>query len=187
MRGPRRRGEFADALMGDQPDFGFRRGPRGGGPGRGRRGDVRNAILALLTESTLNGYQVIQAVSEKTDGLWRPGAGSVYPALALLTEEGLIEPMDADGKKVFRLTEAGEAYVAEHAEELKDPWKQVAAPHEGLLDVRQEAMQLTMALKQVAMTGDPAQITAAREVLDGARKALYRILAGDAETDGSPR
>jgi len=185
MRGPRRR-EFAEALLGEQPEFGFRRGPRGGGPGRGRRGDVRNAILALLAESAMNGYQVIQAVSEKTSGLWRPGAGSVYPALTLLTEEGLIEPCDAGGKKVFRLTEAGTAYVAEHAEELQDPWNHVAGPHAGLLDVRQEMMQLTMAIKQVAMTGDPAQVKAAREVLDEARKALYRILAGDAPVPDQP-
>lgn len=184
--GPRRRGEDStEAFMGNPREFGFGRGPRGGGPGRGRRGDVRNAILALLTEQAMNGYQIIMAVSERTNGLWRPGPGSVYPALGLLTDEGLIEPVDADGKKVFRLTDAGGAFATEHADELKNPWDEVAGPHAGLLDVRKEMVQLSMAIKQVAMAGDPAQVTAARAVLDEARKSLYRILAGDNGEDDS--
>ncbi|WP_048553414.1 PadR family transcriptional regulator, partial [Nostocoides japonicum] len=149
------------------------------GPGRGRRGDVRNAILALLAEEPMNGYQVIAAIAERTEGLWRPSAGSVYPALGLLEDEGLIVQVEQDGKKVYRLTEEGTAYVTAHAEELTDPWARVASPHEAFLDVRQEMHALMVAVGQVAQAGDPAQVTAAKAVLADAKRSLYRILAGD--------
>ena len=133
---PGRRGRHHDRPRGRGPGFGgpagfgfeaFAMGPgfgparfarRGGrGPGRGRRGDVRNAILALLAEQPMNGYQLINEISERTNGLWSPSAGSVYPALGLLLDEGLIVDREIDGKRVHELTEAGRAYVAEHADE----------------------------------------------------------------------
>ena len=162
------------------------RGPRGGrggrrGPGRGRRGDVRNAILALLKDENLNGYGLINAISEKSNGLWSPSAGSIYPALGLLEDEGLIEPTQVDGKKVHQLTEAGKAYVAEHADELDEPWNKVAEPHRGFLDVRGDMQQLGMAVQQVVVTGDASQVVAARKILERARKDVYRLLAGDVE------
>ena len=162
------------------------RGPRGGrggrrGPGRGRRGDVRNAILALLKDENLNGYGLINAISEKSNGLWSPSAGSIYPALGLLEDEGLIEPTQVDGKKVHQLTEAGKAYVAEHADELDEPWNKVAEPHRGFLDVRGDMQQLGMAVQQVVVTGDASQVEAARKILERARKDVYRLLAGDVE------
>ncbi len=153
---------------------------RGRGPSRGRKGDVRNAILALLAEEPMNGYQLIQAISDKTDGLWTPGAGSVYPALGLLVDEGLTHEVEIDGRKAHELTDAGRTHVAEHAAELTDPWDQVTQPHQGYLDVRPEVAKLAMALKQVVMTGDQAQMTAARGILDAARRDIYRLLAGDA-------
>lgn len=178
-RGP----DFGEAFLGPFDGPGFRRG-RGRGPGRGQRGDVRNAVLALLIEQPMNGYQIITAIAERTEGLWRPSAGSVYPALGLLQDEGLIRPVDADGKKAFELTEEGSAYAAEHAEELTEPWAKVARPHEGYLDVRAEVGQLAMALQQVVHAGDADQIRAARAVLGDARRSLYRILAGDSPEQG---
>src|SRR6516162_1729546 len=66
-------------------------GPKFGGRGpRVRRGDVRAAILDLLGEGQpWNGYQIIQEIAERTQGVWRPSAGSVYPALQQLEDEGL--------------------------------------------------------------------------------------------------
>lgn len=156
---------------------GFGRGRRG--PGRGRRGDVRNGILALLTEEPRNGYQIMSEIEKRTDGLWRPSAGSVYPALGLLQDEGLIEQLTGENGKAFSLTDAGRNYAEEHAEDLTDPWAKVAQPLEGYLDVRREVGALALALKQVVLTGDKAQVEAARGVLDEARRGIYRILAGD--------
>lgn len=164
------------------------RGPRGGrggrrGPGRGRKGDVRNAVLALLAEAPANGYGLINQISDRSNGLWRPSAGSIYPALGLLTDEGLIAPVEADGKKLFELTDAGRAHVAEHAEELDEPWAKVAEPHRGFLDVRGDMRQLGMAVEQVVVAGDADQLEAARKILERARKDVYRLLAGDAPAE----
>ncbi|HET9127326.1 MAG TPA: PadR family transcriptional regulator [Propionibacteriaceae bacterium] len=158
---------------------GFRGRPGGRGPGRGRKGDVRNAILALLAEQPMNGYQLISAISDKTQGLWSPSAGSIYPALGLLTDEGLIREVEVDGRKANELTEAGRAYVEEHADDLEAPWDKVTGPHQGFLDVRPEVRQLAMAVQQVVMTGDRDQIEAVRRILDAARRDVYRLLAGD--------
>src|ERR1700704_5129922 len=91
-----------------------------GGPfgpfGRGRkarRGDVRTAALLLLAEEPRNGYQIMQELEERSEGLWRPSPGSVYPALQQLEDEGLIRSEEADGRRLYHLTEAGRAYVAE--------------------------------------------------------------------------
>ena len=71
--------------------------PRFGGRGpRVRRGDVRAAILDLLGEGReeaqpWNGYQIIQEIGARTQGVWRAIAGSVYPALQQLEDEGLIK------------------------------------------------------------------------------------------------
>src|SRR5919106_1034527 len=63
------------------------------GRGRGgRRGNVRMAILALLLERPMHGYEMISELEERTGGVWRPSPGSVYPTLQLLEDEGLIEP-----------------------------------------------------------------------------------------------
>ncbi len=158
---------------------GFRGRPGGRGPGRGRKGDVRNAILALLTEEPMNGYQLIGAISERSQGLWSPSAGSIYPALGLLTDEGLIHETEADGRKAHELTDAGRAYVEEHADEIKAPWDRVAGPHRGFLDIRPEVKQLAMAVQQVVMAGDADQIDAVRGILDAAKRDVYRLLAGD--------
>ena len=69
--------------LGD-PRMSGMRGPRA------KRGDVRAAALALLAEEPMNGYQIIQAIGERSDGVWRPSPGSVYPALQQLEDEGLI-------------------------------------------------------------------------------------------------
>ena len=155
------------------------RGPRGRrGGGRGRRGDVRRAILALLAEGPANGYQIMSGIEEKSDGLWRPSPGSVYPALNMLEDEGLIEPVTQDGRKAYALTEAGRVHVAEFGEDDK-PWDEVAGPRSGWLDVRAQAKALMTTVQTVASTGTPEQREQAREVLDRARRDLHRIMAGD--------
>src|SRR5450432_1778489 len=91
-------------------------GPGGGGRGRGRgrkarRGDIRTAALLLLAEEPRNGYQIMQEVEERSDGAWRPSPGSVYPALQQLEDEDLIRSEEIDGRKLFRLTDAGQAQL----------------------------------------------------------------------------
>ena len=77
------------------------RGGRGGGRGRHRvrRGDVRSAILALLDDRPMHGYEMITELEERTGGRWRPSAGSIYPTLQLLEDEGLVTAEQVDGRK----------------------------------------------------------------------------------------
>ena len=157
-----------------------------GGPswgGRMRRGDVRAAILALLKEEPRNGYGIIQEIEQRSEGLWKPSAGAVYPALQQLEDEGLIEPIDVAGRKQFRLTETGEAYVHEHADELGAPWEtKSSGPDEGIMGLFGLLRQVGMATVQVSQAGSQAQVGEARSVLNEARRKLYAILAADEKT-----
>src|SRR4249919_1945395 len=90
--------------------FGFggpRRGRRGGPGRRARRGDVRVAALALLSERPMHGYEMIQELEERTDGVWRPSPGAVYPALQLLEDQGFVTADAEAGKRLFSLTDTG--------------------------------------------------------------------------------
>src|SRR5918995_85985 len=99
---------------------------RGWSPGRGRhrvrRGDVRSAILALLDDRPMHGYEMITELDERTGGRWRPSAGSIYPTLQLLEDEGLVSAEEVEGKRVFSLTDSGREAVEERAES-KRPWE----------------------------------------------------------------
>ncbi|MGO9248085.1 MAG: PadR family transcriptional regulator [Solirubrobacteraceae bacterium] len=159
------------------------RGPRGRGR-KARRGDIRTAALLLLAEEPRNGYQIMQEIEERSDGVWRPSPGSVYPALQQLEDEGLIRSEELDGRKLFQLTEAGREFVAERGEDRPVPWEQMSG------DVSDQAHELgrlirevASAFTQVVRTGSEAQLGEARKVLTTTRKDLYRILAdGDPES-----
>ena len=88
---------------------------------RMKRGDVRAAILRLLAESSMHGYQIIHEIETRSGGAWKPSPGSVYPTLQLLADEGLIASKEAAGKRTFSLTDAGRA-VAEADASKPAPW-----------------------------------------------------------------
>ncbi|GGJ18180.1 hypothetical protein GCM10008938_00400 [Deinococcus roseus] len=152
---------------------------RGSGP-RVKPGNVRAAILALLSESPFNGYQIIQEIAQRSDNVWKPSSGSVYPALQQLIDEGLIQETVSEGKRAFALTEAGSLYCAEHPEEVSAPWKVVSeGVSDAVFDLRSALGQLFQATQQIAQVGTPEQAAQASKVLVRARKALYKLLAED--------
>ena len=77
-----------------------------------RRGDVRPAILAVLEDEPMHGYQVIRVLEERSGGRWRPSAGSVYPTLQQLQDEGLVRSEEVDGRRTYSLTDEGRTLVA---------------------------------------------------------------------------
>ena len=159
------------------------RGPGGRGP-RVRRGDVRAAILDLLGEGQAwNGYQIIQEIGERTQGVWRPSAGSVYPALQQLEDEGLITAAAGeDRRRNYTLTDEGRAYVQAHADQLRASWDAVTGSvDDAAMQMHNLTRQVAMATVQVAQAGSPAQVKQASKILADTRKALYRILAADDE------
>jgi DNA-binding PadR family transcriptional regulator len=149
---------------------------------RVKRGDVRAAILDVVAVEPLNGYQVIQQIAERTGGQWKPSPGSVYPTISQLEDEGLLVG-DPERGRTLRLTEAGEAYVAEHPEELAAVW----APFEELpaeeapdLSVlKNEVGQLMSAVWQILSNGTDEQRKDAMAVLIETRRKLYGLLADE--------
>jgi DNA-binding PadR family transcriptional regulator len=167
----------------------FGGGPFGGGPfggpgmhgGRRRgRGDVRTAILLLLAEEPRNGYQIMQELEQRSGGTWRPSPGSVYPALQLLADEGLVTSEARGGGNVFELTDAGRAHLAEQKDDATPPWEAInAGATEEMIELRRVLMQTADAVKQVVRTGNDAQRAAAVKLLEETRRSLYGILASE--------
>ena len=160
--------------------FGFGPGPRGGrrGPGRGRRGrrgDVRAAILTLLAERPMHGYEMIQEIAERSQDLWRPSPGSVYPTLQLLVDEGLIVATESEGsKRLFELTEVGRA-AAEKIE--TPPWEEIAGDVDpGHANLRSAVAQLMGAVAQSAYTANEEQQQRIVDIVNNARREVYHIL-----------
>jgi DNA-binding PadR family transcriptional regulator len=149
----------------------------GGGGHRAGRGDIRAAILVLLGEEGMHGYQIIRELGERTGGAWNPSPGSVYPTLQQLEDEELVRQQKSDtGRRVYELTDAGREAAA--ALPSPAPWEQVAAEaHDEHGDLRSLVFQVLGAVRQVAMAGTPAQREQAQEVLRGTRRSLYQILA----------
>ena len=148
----------------------------GHGGGRRRRGDIRTAVLAALEESPAHGYEIIQRFEEKTAGMWRPSAGSIYPTLQLLEDEGLVRSYERDGKKVYELTDEGRAAAAHRVEEGGTPWAS-GQMNRKYRDFGDAMRQLALASKQAAMTGNPEVMGKVVDILTDARKRIYTLLA----------
>ena len=147
------------------------------GGSRMGRGDVRAAVLVLLAEQPMHGYQIIREIEERTGGSWKPSAGSVYPTLQLLADEGLVRAEESGGRKTYVMTDAGR----EEAAGASVPW---GSPSEGaerpaFTALPKAGLELAQAAAQVGRTGTPEQVQQAVDVLDEARRRLYAILAQD--------
>lgn len=148
-----------------------------GGATRMGRGDVRTAVLALLAEQPMHGYQIIREIDERSGGSWKPSPGSVYPTLQLLTDEGLITAQESDGRKTYSLTEAGRA-VAGETSEKSAPWESTSARDNSRHGALPKAgIDLAQAVAQVGRSGSPEQVKEAVAVLEDARRKLFSILA----------
>ena len=155
---------------------------------RVRLGDVRAAVLVLLAEQPMHGYQIIQEIAERSGGVWQPSPGSIYPVLQQLEDEGLLLIEQTEGRKVANLTEAGRAYVEENRAEFEEVWKALSNNNvdENMQEMRNLVVnlkQIGIAAKQVAKVGSGSQIAEARKVLADTRRRLYLILAEDDEGD----
>jgi DNA-binding PadR family transcriptional regulator len=162
---------------------GRRRGPRA------RRGDVRAAILDVLAGDEINGYQLIQQISERTGGVWKPSPGSVYPTVQQLEDEGLVEGREVEGRRLLRLTDAGRTYVEEHPDEMAATWRPFEEEPEQPPrhstsdgpDLMPVVGQVMGAMWQIVTTGTAQQRAEATEILTETRRRLYQLLA-----DGDP-
>jgi len=180
----RRGGPFGPGFGPGGPGFGP--GPFGGGPfgggrgrrgpgGRGKRGDVRAAILKLLVERQMHGYEMIQEIAERSDNLWKPSPGSVYPTLQMLEDEGLISAAQTEGsKKLFELTDEGRA-TAEKIETA--PWTEITEGADpAQVSLREAVGQLFGAVAQSAHAANADQQQRILDIVNNARREIYQIL-----------
>jgi DNA-binding PadR family transcriptional regulator len=127
----------------------------------------------------MHGYEMIKEIEERSDGAWTPSAGSIYPTLQMLEDEGLIRGEDSDGKRRFSLTDAGRADQEQKAEAVA-PWDAVkAGAPTGHLALRDSVGKLFAAVRQVGQVGDEDQRKQVTELLDETRRKVYAILAED--------
>lgn len=186
--GPRRGGPWGgrrwDWGPGSWDPWGGGSGPRGSKQQRGRagRGDVRSAVLSLLAEQPMHGYQIIQEIERRSHGAWKPSPGSVYPTLQQLEDEGLVRAAEQEGRRVYRLTEDGQRVTAEKAQEFAGMWD-AFTPREDDTQLGDLVFQVGAAFVHVIRTGNPEQIAQARKVLARTRGDLYRILGNDDDGD----
>jgi DNA-binding PadR family transcriptional regulator len=161
---------------------GGRFGGRGRGGRRANRGDVRAAVLALLAEQPMHGYQIIQELEARTDGAWRVSPGSIYPTLQVLEDVGLVRAEKESGKRVFHLTDEGRE--AAEAQGDRKPWEEVTDDLDGgLVALRNEVGNVAAAAMQVANAGTDDQIARAKAILAESRRQLYLLLAEEPVTD----
>ena len=189
-RGPRIFAKFEDfggPGWGDEPGRMHAHG-HGGPPWRAgrrmRRGDIRWALLLELLDGPGHGYELIGRLESRSGGMWRPSAGSVYPTLQMLEDEGLIAGRDQDGKRVFELTDDGRdrARAAKERAGQAGPWSGgTAGPH---FELRKSMKTLVLAVRQVVVAGDEAQVSGAVAAINQARQRIYHILASDLRDGG---
>lgn len=176
--------DFGFPPMGGHWHWGGGRSPWMGGR-RARRGDIRWALLIGLLDGPAHGYELINRLETRAGGVWRPSAGSVYPTLQLLEEEGLIKGHDDDGKRVFELTDQGRTAATEASERMGEGiWAGAASGRRGELFRAVRSMML--AVRQVATAGDDSQVSEAVNILAKAQQSLYRLLAGEGAASPGP-
>ncbi len=153
-----------------------RRGPHGHGRSRARRGAIGAAVLGLLAERPMHGYELISALEERSGGRWKPSPGSIYPALRRLEHRGFVTSSDDDGKRRFELTDTGRERVAEqHDAGVDAPWDDHGLGRHG--ELRRAVAELTGPARQIGRFGSSDQIATAVESIKDTTAKLYRILA----------
>jgi len=157
---------------------------RRGSRGRAHRGDVRTAVLLLLDEQPMHGYQLMQTIGERTGGAWSPSPGAVYPTINQLEDEGLVTVTADAGRKLVTITATGREALSEHGEAWGDPFAGHDPQAPGS-DLRRLVHELHEAVRQVARAGSDAQRQATASVLAEARRAIYLLLA-DGPTGETP-
>jgi DNA-binding PadR family transcriptional regulator len=166
-----------------------------GFPGGGKRffgrGDLKYALLELLQERPMHGYEMMKALQEQTGGMYTPSAGSIYPTLQMLEDRGFVTVSEVEGKKVYSITDAGRAFLAEgQQEERGDPgrrgfWQAADVDWAALSELRQELHQVAMLFGHACRGAmhDPAKLRRLRALLAQMRAELHDIAGVRGEAD----
>jgi DNA-binding PadR family transcriptional regulator len=180
QRTGRRGGRGRKRRMHDHHDH-FAEHGRGGGRHRARRGAVPIAILTLLDERPMHGYEIITELENRSEGRWRPSPGAIYPTLDKLEHREMLVGTDVDGKRQFTLTDKGRTFLASlrdaQSDDVAEPWDQRSTGGRG--DMRRLMSELGGQIRQIARFGSTEQRDAAREILEDTKRRLYGVLAAE--------
>jgi DNA-binding PadR family transcriptional regulator len=145
-------------------------------------GEVRLALLSLLSEGPKHGYELMKEMEARSGGMYRASAGTVYPNLQQLEDEGLVRADSSDdGKRVYSLTEAGKEELKREAATVNriwsrasnwDDWSDAFSP--GAQEVMGPAMRLARAAFRAAARGDAKEVERVRSVLNKAAEDLEK-------------
>ena len=147
-------------------------------------GEVRLALLSLLGERPQHGYELMKQLEERSGGMYRASAGTVYPTLAQLQDEGLVASDTDEGKRIYRLTDAGREELEESAETVEDIWQRTeqigdwgeAFDPEVAELVRPALRLLRTVVKVAARRGDdPEVVDRVREILERAKDEIREL------------
>jgi DNA-binding PadR family transcriptional regulator len=166
----------------------------GGPPPRAERGGVRYLVLDALAGQSRHGYEVIQAIEERSGQTYRPSPGVVYPTLQMLEELGHVRCVEVEGRKVYEITDAGRedlganrAYVDEFYERSADSsWERYAADFG---DVMRRVASLMKTFRHAARRGrlSPSVLARVLKVLDRAAVEIEELLGDESDTVGKKR
>ena len=165
--------------MHDHDHLHFAEHGRGGGRHRARRGAVPIAVLTLLDERPMHGYEIITELESRSDGRWRPSPGAIYPTLDKLEHREMLVGTDVDGKRQFTLTDKGRIFLASLRDaqggDETEPWDHRGTGGRG--DMRRLMSELGGQVRQIARFGTTEQRDATREILEDTKRKLYLVLA----------
>ncbi len=168
-------------------------GPEGHfGPEGGRffgRGDVKFALLDLLQERPMHGYEMMKALEERSGGFYAPSAGSIYPTLQMLEDRELVTVQEENGKKTYKITSAGQALLAERQKEAGfsdtprthgfGPGSRKNEPE--MQALRSESMEVArlFAIAGRSSFRDPEKLSRLRAIIERTRKDLSYLIYGE--------
>jgi len=150
------------------------------------RGDVKYALLELLQERPMHGYEMMKALEERSGGFYAASAGTIYPTLQMLEDRGLITSSQAEGKKIYSITDLGRAFLNERNNEEETaqssrghgfgPGKHWNDPE--MQALRSEAMEVTRLFVIAGRMSlhNPGKIAQLRTIIERTRKELSDMI-----------
>jgi DNA-binding PadR family transcriptional regulator len=138
-----------------------------------RRGDLKYMVLGLLEEKSMHGYEVMQRLEEESGGYYTASPGSVYPVLQMLEDQEYVRSEQADGKRVYHITDQGRAFLHEHRDRVEDVADRVDEfasmfGGRGMGSLTRTFMRMAQVSLEKSMeaAGDRASVESLREVLE---------------------
>jgi DNA-binding PadR family transcriptional regulator len=115
-------------------------------------------ILDALAEQPRHGYEIIQAIEQRSGGTYRPSPGVVYPTLQMLEELGHVRVVEQDARKVYAITEEGTRELNEHKAEISDFYERSSEQDwesqlHAFKDLKRQVAQLFMTYKRASLRG----------------------------------